>query len=103
MARRFAIGLVCFVLAPGFALLRAEGRPSSHPPASSPHRNPRSSLRNAEAEQPPIYTEAVVVTASKVEQQIVNAPATVTVVIVRHHPELTHQQLRGAAARRCRG
>jgi len=31
-------------------------------------------------EEPPIYTEAVVVTASKVEQQLVNAPATVSVV-----------------------
>ena len=35
----------------------------------------------AEAEQPPIYTEAVVVTASKVEQQLVNAPATVLSLI----------------------
>ena len=33
-----------------------------------------------EEEQPPVYEEAVVVTASKVEQQIVNAPATMSVV-----------------------
>ena len=32
------------------------------------------------AEQPPKYEEAVVVTASKVEQQLVNAPATVSVI-----------------------
>src|SRR5690349_20535152 len=32
------------------------------------------------AEEVPIYTEAVVVTASKVEKQIVNAPATVSVI-----------------------
>ncbi len=31
-------------------------------------------------EQPPVYEEQVVVTASKVEQQLVNAPATVSVV-----------------------
>ena len=31
-------------------------------------------------EQPPVYEEAVVVTATKVEQQLVNAPATVSVV-----------------------
>jgi outer membrane receptor for ferrienterochelin and colicin len=31
-------------------------------------------------EQPPVYEEQVVVTASRVEQQLVNAPATVSVV-----------------------
>ena len=31
-------------------------------------------------EEPPVYEEQVVVTASKVEQQLVNAPATVSVV-----------------------
>lgn len=34
----------------------------------------------AKPDQPPIYEEQVVVTASKVEQQLVNAPATVSVV-----------------------
>jgi iron complex outermembrane receptor protein len=33
-----------------------------------------------EEEQPPVYEEQVVVTASRVEQQLVNAPATVSVV-----------------------
>ena len=31
-------------------------------------------------EEPPVYEEQVVVTASRVEQQLVNAPATVSVV-----------------------
>ena len=34
----------------------------------------------AKPEEPPVYEEQVVVTASKVEQQLVNAPATVSVV-----------------------
>ncbi len=34
----------------------------------------------AKPEEPPIYEEQIVVTASKVEQQLVNAPATVSVV-----------------------
>jgi iron complex outermembrane receptor protein len=34
----------------------------------------------AKPEEPPVYVEQVVVTASKVEQQLVNAPATVSVV-----------------------
>jgi len=46
-------------------------------PAQPPPQTPPAP---AEQEQPPIYTEAVVVTASKVEQQLVNAPATVSVV-----------------------
>ena len=33
-----------------------------------------------EEEQPPVYVEQVVVSASKVEQQLINAPATVSVV-----------------------
>jgi iron complex outermembrane receptor protein len=44
--------------------------PAGQPPAQPP----------PEQEPAPIYTEAVVVTASKVEQQIVNAPATVSVI-----------------------
>lgn len=43
--------------------------PGQPPPAEQPP-----------PEEPPVYTEAVVVSASKVEQQIVNAPATVSVI-----------------------
>ena len=38
------------------------------------------SNRPPKPEEPPVYEEQVVVTASKVEQQLVNAPATVSVV-----------------------
>ena len=50
----------------------------------------------AEAEQPPTYTEAVVVTASKVEQQLVNAPATVSVVtsdVIASSPATNYAEL----------
>ena len=50
----------------------------------------------AEAEQPPIYTEAVVVTASKVEQQLVNAPATVSVIssdVIASSPATNYAEL----------
>ncbi|MBP7778210.1 MAG: TonB-dependent receptor [Acidobacteria bacterium] len=49
-----------------------------------------------EAEQPPIYTEAVVVTASKIEQQLVNAPATVSVVssdVIQSSPATNYAEL----------
>ncbi|MEZ5421413.1 MAG: TonB-dependent receptor, partial [Vicinamibacterales bacterium] len=49
-----------------------------------------------EAEQPPIYTEAVVVTASKDEQQLVNAPATVSVVssdVIESSPATNYAEL----------
>jgi outer membrane receptor protein involved in Fe transport len=49
------------------------GQPS--PPPQQPPAQPP-----PEEEEAPIYTEAVVVTASRVEQQLVNAPATVSVV-----------------------
>ena len=59
---------------------------------------PAAGTAAGEAEQPPIYTEAVVVTASKVEQQLVNAPATVSVVSSDVIAELAGHQLRRAAA-----
>ena len=55
--------------APAGARRTTTAPPASHRPSS---RRP--------TEQPPVYEEAVVVSASKVEQQIVNAPATVTVI-----------------------
>ncbi|MEZ5419987.1 MAG: TonB-dependent receptor [Vicinamibacterales bacterium] len=47
-------------------------------------------------DEPPIYTEAVVVTASKVEQQLVNAPATVSVVssdVIQSSPATNYAEL----------
>jgi outer membrane receptor protein involved in Fe transport len=80
MARRFAIGLVCLVLWPGFAFAQGSGTAQQPPAGQQPPQPPPQPPQEPEEEQPPIYTEAVVVTASKVEQQIVNAPATVSVV-----------------------
>lgn len=64
----------------------ARAQTPAQPPAPPP----------AEAEQPPIYTEAVVVTASKVEQQLVNAPATVSVVssdVIASSPATNYAEL----------
>jgi iron complex outermembrane receptor protein len=50
----------------------------------------------AEAEQPPIYEEQVVVTASKIEQLLVNAPATVSVVtsdVIQSSPATNYAEL----------
>jgi outer membrane receptor protein involved in Fe transport len=78
--RSLAIGLLLFGLGSGVAAAHGAGttapagqQPQQQPPPAPPQPPP-------EEEQPPIYTEAVVVTASKVEQQIVNAPATVSVI-----------------------
>ncbi|MGE0042323.1 MAG: TonB-dependent receptor plug domain-containing protein [Vicinamibacterales bacterium] len=49
------------------------------PPAQKPD-DPQKPQEPTPPEEAPIYEEAVVVTASKVEQQLVNAPATVSVV-----------------------
>ena len=64
-ARRLA---VCLTLA--LATSTAAFAQAPTPPAQPP----------AKPDVPPIYEEQVVVTASKVEQQLVNAPATVSVV-----------------------
>ena len=50
----------------------------------------------ATPEQPPIYEEQVVVTASKVEQQLVNAPATVSVIssdVIASSPATNYAEL----------
>jgi outer membrane receptor for ferrienterochelin and colicins len=85
-AHRSVVLVLCLSLCPWLAA--AQGSSGAQPPASG--QQPPSGQQPApaqppaqpppEQEEPPIYTEAVVVTASKVEQQIVNAPATVTVV-----------------------
>ncbi len=69
----FILGTVCLLWLA--APVQAQA-PAPQPPATTPA-EPSSPQ---DPDTPPIYTEAVVVTASKVEQQIVNAPATVSVV-----------------------
>jgi iron complex outermembrane receptor protein len=66
-ARYFAVALM---LATSTAAFAQTGASPQQPPAK-PETKP---------EEPPVYEEQVVVTASKVEQQLVNAPATMTVV-----------------------
>jgi outer membrane receptor protein involved in Fe transport len=66
VARRLAAGLM-FALASSTAFAQTPAQPPPQPPAKP-------------EEEPPVYEEQVVVTASKVEQQLVNAPATVSVV-----------------------
>jgi outer membrane receptor protein involved in Fe transport len=64
----------------------AQTQPAQPPPTPPP----------AEAEQPPIYEEQVVVTASKIEQQLVNAPATVSIVssdVIASSPATNYAEL----------
>lgn len=65
-ARNLAVASL-FVLASSTAFAQTATTGTQQPPAKP-------------EEQPPVYEEAVVVTATKVEQQLVNAPATVSVV-----------------------
>lgn len=73
---------VALVVVLGFPMSVLAG-PSSPDQGQAPTQKPGEPQKPEEQpppEQPPIYEEAVVVTASKVEQQLVNAPATVSVV-----------------------
>ncbi len=67
--RSLALALT-FALASSATFAQTGGQPPQPPPAQPP----------APPEEPPVYEEQVVVTASKVEQQLVNAPATMSVV-----------------------
>ncbi len=80
------------VLATYVALLLTAATPAlaQTPPAQPPTPPP------AEAEQPPIYEEQVIVTASKIEQQLVNAPATVSIVtsdVIQSSPATNYAEL----------
>lgn len=87
MARRLAMSVLYALALPiiAFAQPPAQQPPPQQPPAQQP----------APAE-PPVYEEQVVVTASKVEEQLVNAPATVTVVtadVIESTPATNYAEL----------
>ena len=69
MVRLAAVGLVLSLAAPALA----QGTTATQPPQQT-------SPDDQNANQTPIYQEQVVVTASKTEEQLVNAPAAVSVV-----------------------
>jgi len=69
--RHIALGMVFAVSA---TVVSAQSSAQPPPPQPPPQQQP------PQPDQPPVYEEQVVVTASKVEQKLVNAPATMTVV-----------------------
>lgn len=74
-ARITAVALMLvFASATAFAQTGNNQTPTGTPQQQQPAKP------EAKPEEPPVYVEQVVVTASKVEQQLVNAPATVSVV-----------------------
>src|SRR5439155_19827654 len=74
IARLFAAGLVLALAAP----VAAQSGGPAEPAASQASSKPQDS-QNQE-QQPVVYEEQVVVSASKAEQQLVNAPAAVSII-----------------------
>lgn len=67
----------------------ASGAAQQQPPPQPPPEQQK-------PEQPPVYEEQVIVTASKVEQQLVNAPATVSVIpssVIQSSPATNYAEL----------
>lgn len=82
------LALTLVVSASPVAFAQAGGQPPQPPP--QPAQPP------APPEEPPVYEEQVVVTATKVEQQLVNAPATVSVVtsdVIASTPSTNYAEL----------
>ncbi len=90
MSRNLAVGLVLFLLIAAPAAAQQPTPPTPQPPAQQqPPPKP-------EEEQPPTFEETLVVTASKVEQQLVNAPATISVVtsdVIESTPATNYAEL----------
>lgn len=84
-----AASLALVLVASSTAFAQTGGQPPPQPPPQPPQ-------QPAPPEEPPVYEEQVVVTASKVEQQLVNAPATVSVVtadVIASTPSTNYAEL----------
>jgi outer membrane receptor protein involved in Fe transport len=84
--RRLAV-TVMLALASTTAAFAQAGNPQQQPPPPA---------KPEEQQPPPIYEEQIVVTASKVEQKLVNAPATVSVVtadVIASTPSTNYAEL----------
>ena len=88
--RSLAMALTFALAASSVAIAQTGGQPPQQPPAQPPTQPP------TPPEEPPVYEEQVVVTATKVEQQLVNAPATVSVVtadVIASTPSTNYAEL----------
>lgn len=82
---------VCLALSLFVPALAAQAAPQPPQQPSQPQQKPE-----PPPEEAPVYEEAVVVTATRVEQQIVNAPATVSVVtadVIQSSPATNYAEL----------
>lgn len=94
MSRTLPLCLTLFLAAP--QTVTADDRTGDGLELQPPQQQPPSPPAKPEEEQAPVYEEQVVVTASKVEQRLVNAPATVSVVtsdIITSSPATNYAEL----------
>jgi outer membrane receptor protein involved in Fe transport len=104
MSRVVALGVTLFVATVAQASAREPAAAGSSPQASQqqqpqpqqPAKQPPAQPPQKPEEKPPVYEEAVVVSASRVEQQLVNAPAAVSVItagIIETTPATNYAEL----------
>lgn len=72
--------LVLAALVPGPATAAAQPPAAAQPAQQPPAQQPPAPAEDEEPEQPPGYEETVVVSASRTEERLINAPATMTVI-----------------------
>ena len=87
-----SLGLVLMLAVAASASAFAQAGSSQPPSQQQPPQPPP----KPEEEKPPVYEEAVVVTATRVEQQLVNAPASVSVVrsdVITSTPSTNYAEL----------
>ena len=94
LRRSLATALMLALAMSSVTFAQAGAQPPQQPPAQPPAQPP--TQPPTPPEEPPVYEEQVVVTASKVEQQLVNAPATVSVVtsdVIASTPSTNYAEL----------
>jgi outer membrane receptor protein involved in Fe transport len=99
-AAGLALALCSSVVASSPAFAAGAGQQPPPPPPAQPKPEPQKPEQQKpeqqKPEEPPVYEEQVVVTASKTEQQLVNAPATVTVIpssVIQSSPATNYAEL----------
>jgi outer membrane receptor protein involved in Fe transport len=91
--RLIALGLTVVFICSATPVLAQQPPPPPQAPQQPPKPDPE---EEEEEEQPPVYAEQVVVTATRIEQQLVNAPATVSVVtsdVIQSTPATNYAEL----------
>ena len=96
MFRTFALASILVISVSQLVAAELAAQQPQQPAPQPQPQQPPPAPQKPEEEKPPVYEEQLVVTASRVEQQLVNAPATISVVtadVIQSTPATNYAEL----------